>query len=35
MQRWRVTRDGRSVAGTTMYLRKHHFPNARAGRAVH
>ncbi len=27
-RRWRVTRYGRQVMGTSLYLRQHHFPNA-------
>jgi hypothetical protein len=27
-RRWRVTRYGRQVMGTSLYLREHHFPNA-------
>ena len=30
-RRWRVTNYGRNVMGTTMYLRKHHFPNVYSG----
>lgn len=25
--RWRVTRYGQQVMGTSLYLREHHFPN--------
>lgn len=27
-RRWRVTRYGRQVMSTPLYLREHHFPNA-------
>jgi hypothetical protein len=30
-RRWRVTRYGRQVMGTSVYLREHHFPNVYAG----